>query len=83
MIMPIIKRSKEPMFKLKGLRAERGYTQQLVANFLGISSATYCRKENGMQEFSMYEIDALLGIFDIKYEDIFVRNAALTICETR
>ena len=71
MIRPVFERKITPILKLKGLRAERGYSQQIVANLLGISTATYCRKENGIKDFSRYEIEALLKVFDIKYDDLF------------
>lgn len=58
--------------KLKAKRAEFGYTQQDVAEKLGIAVPTYIHKENGDTLFNLNEIKKLLIIFDCKFEDIFL-----------
>lgn len=71
MFLPAVEEKKKPILKLKGLRAEYGFTQSYVAEMLGISPATYSRKENGIQEFNRREIELLLCIFRMKYDDVF------------
>lgn len=53
-------RNLRPILKLKGLRAERAVTQSEIANILGISTATYNRKENGLGQF-----DGIVNIFAV------------------
>ena len=67
-----INRRKKNVSKVRGLRAEQGYTQNYMAELIEISVATYCRKERGIQDFTNREIGIILREFDKKYEDIFV-----------
>lgn len=71
MFLSVGEQKSKPILKLKGLRAEYGFTQSYVAEALGISPATYSRKENGIQEFNRREIEVLLCIFRLKYDDVF------------
>ena len=65
-------RGKKNISKVRGLRAEQGYTQSHMAEFIEVSVATYCRKERGVQDFTNREIGIILRVFDKKYEDVFV-----------
>lgn len=59
--------------KLRYYRKLKGYnTQNLIAKDLGISGTTYSLKENGSREFTEKEINKLLRLLDVKYEDIFL-----------
>ena len=60
-----------PLRRLKGLRAERLLTQADIAKSLGISKATYNRKENGVCQFGILEINKLLYLFQVPYEELF------------
>lgn len=64
-------KTEETRLKLMKFRAQKGWTRQKLAYLIGISPPTYSRKENGLQDFYRHEIDALLKLFDCKYEDIF------------
>ena len=64
-------KNNRPIYKLKGLRAEHGYTQEQIADKLCISKATYARKENGICQFGADEISKLIDIFNVNYEYIF------------
>lgn len=66
------KRNLKPILKLKGLRAERMITQCDIADILGISTATYNRKENGIGRFDAHEIAVLVEFFSVKFEDVFL-----------
>jgi len=70
----MLKKNKKnkPLIKLKGMRAERLMTQEEIADILGISTATYNRKENGNGSFTANEISVILEVFKVKYEDIFL-----------
>lgn len=70
--MKSIKKDSKPVLKLKGLRAERMVTQFDIANILGISTATYNRKENGLGRFDANEIAVLVEYFNVKFEDVFL-----------
>lgn len=70
--MKVTNRDYKPIVKLKGLRAERMISQSVVADILGISSATYNRKENGLGRFDANEISLLVELFGVKFEDIFL-----------
>lgn len=60
--------------KLKGLRAEKGYNQTQVAEYIGISITSYCNKENGKEEFTYPEIAKLIELFKVTFEDIFLHT---------
>ncbi|OQB14693.1 MAG: Helix-turn-helix domain protein [Firmicutes bacterium ADurb.Bin193] len=66
------KRELKPIAKLKGLRAEKMITQCDIAGILGISTATYNRKEKGLGRFDANEIAILVELFGVKFEDIFL-----------
>lgn len=59
------------LVKLRGKRVEKGYSQADLAKLLGISTNAYNLKETGKREFRMSEINLLLELLDITYEDIF------------
>ncbi|VEE82196.1 helix-turn-helix transcriptional regulator [Enterococcus hirae] len=51
--------------RLKGLRAEREMTQADMAQLLGMTTATYRRKENGQRSFTLQDVakaQQVLGI---------------------
>ncbi len=57
--------------KLKGKRVEKGLTQKKMAELLNIETATYTRKEKGIRQFRLDEINKILEILQCKFEDIF------------
>ncbi|MCK8825545.1 helix-turn-helix transcriptional regulator [Fuchsiella alkaliacetigena] len=61
--------------KLKATRKEHGVTQEDMAEVLGISTSSYCDKENGLSEFKQSEIDNILDLFSVEYEKIFCKNS--------
>ncbi len=70
--------SDKAQLKLKSLRVNYNITQDDMAQLLNISVQTYNKKENGKSEFTQSEINKILSLFDVKYEEIFfnenVRN---------
>ncbi len=57
--------------KLKGIRVSKGYTQEVLAEELGISTKTYNRKELGIIEFNRKEIAQLIEILDLDDKEVF------------
>lgn len=62
-------------WKLKGIRAERGLTQEKMSELVDMERATYTRKENGHAKFYVDEVNRILDVLDCKYEDIFLPQA--------
>ncbi|WP_430885231.1 helix-turn-helix transcriptional regulator [Fusibacter sp. JL216-2] len=56
---------------LRGLRAKYKMNQENMAEILGISIATYQRKENGDSQFSLKEAYAIANFFEKSIDDIF------------
>lgn len=60
--------------KLKGIRYEKGYTMQDMADRLGISKNCYFKKENGFTDFYLDEVKRILEIFNCNFNDIFFES---------
>lgn len=58
-------------WRLKGARAEAGLTQEAVAAYLGISTPTYCKRENNKIPFIQPEVNKLILLFGKTYEELF------------
>jgi len=58
------------MQKLKGIRAEHMLSQERIADMLGISTATYNRKENGKIDFTLPEALKILEVFEVELDRI-------------
>lgn len=56
--------------KLKGIRVTKGYTQEVLADKLGMSTKTYNRKELGMIEFNRRELSLLIDLLDLTLEQV-------------
>ena len=56
--------------KLRIYRAEAKLSQQEVADAIHISKSKYCRMENGDAIPDAYELDALLALFNVSYEEM-------------
>ena len=57
--------------KLRGMRYEKGYSMQDMAEILNITKNCYFRKEKGYTDFNLSEVRRILELFDCNYEDIF------------
>ena len=51
------------------LRDKYKYSQQQVANAIGVSKSTYCRYEKGASTMGTDEISSILSLYDISYEE--------------
>ena len=60
--------------KLVGKRNEKKYTQQKMADMIGISKNNYNLKENGKLDFSLVEVKKILNILNCSYDEIFNDN---------
>lgn len=56
--------------KLRIYRAESKLSQQEVADTIHISKSKYCRMENGTATPNADELNALLSLFNISYEEM-------------
>lgn len=56
---------------LKESRKEKGWTQQEVANFLGISREKYNKVECGKAEPTLHEADMLAACFAVTIYELF------------
>ena len=59
--------------KLRGLRAEKNYTIEKVANDTGINKDTICRYENSNVSMQLWILDKLVTFYDSSL-DIFFKE---------
>ena len=62
--------------KLKELRAERGCSQKVVADFLGCSTVVYSRYETGAREPSSDTLSKLASFFGVTVDYLLGREEA-------
>ncbi len=62
------------MSKVKELRENAGLKQDFMAEMLGISSANYCKKENGAIKYSLPEAKKIADYFGRSIEEIFFND---------
>ena len=67
--------------RLKAKRVERGFTQEELAKKLGMNTATYNRKELGIVDFTLGEIQDLMYYLDCEFNDIFFKKDVANKCE--
>ena len=56
---------------LKCLRSKFGFSQQHIADYLGISKTSYHNKETGEREFKLNECKKISELFSMKIDEIF------------
>lgn len=57
-------------FLLKGIRVSKGFTQSIVAKNIGMTTATYCRKEMGKRDFTTDEVRKLSIFLDLNFQQV-------------
>ena len=57
--------------KLIEARKNKDYSQECMADFLKISTSSYCRKENGILKIANYEWKKLAEYLEVSIEDIY------------
>lgn len=62
---------KKVNYKLKSLRVERNLTQENISKYIGVHEATYNRKEQGINKFSLEEAKKISILFNLPIETIF------------
>lgn len=60
------------MLKFKGFCAERGIKQKEIADLLGITVTSVCRKLNGNESFTIKQIKILCEHYKISAEEYFL-----------
>lgn len=58
--------SSKPVDYLKDLRIKRGYTQQEVADFLGVTKATISKYEKGQRQINHEYIEKLAELYGVE-----------------
>lgn len=56
--------------ELRILRIKHDFTQEDVAKKLGISKATYCKKEKGEIAFSLKDIKKIKSLYNLTTENV-------------
>ena len=59
---------------LEKLRKESGYTQQQMANFLGIKQPSYARYEDGTTEPNLERLCIIADTFDVSVDYLLGRK---------
>lgn len=59
--------------KLRSARAEKDLTQTQLAKLIGMSPATYCKKEQGQSDFYIREAYKICEVLDKRPDEIFFR----------
>lgn len=54
---------------LKAKRVLNGINQSEIAKVLNICTYSYCKKENGTQDFTQSEIKKLINFFNLSMEE--------------
>lgn len=62
---------KVPNAILKGLRAQRGLSQEAMAKVLGMSETSYVSKENGKRDWKSSEMFMMRKFFKCSMDSIF------------
>lgn len=60
---------------LRSYRARAGYTQDKVAEILGISRITYCDYEVNPQKVKVEMLQQIADVLNCKLSDFFVENS--------
>ena len=61
----------KPKIDLKELRKNRGWTQVQAAAELGFCRSYVSVVENGKQNSSVEMMNAIIRVFDVRYEDFY------------
>lgn len=55
--------------KLRGRMAEKGFTQEAIAQMVGMSPNSFCNKITGKNEFRQSEMRLIMSVLDIPLSD--------------
>ena len=64
---------------IKVLRSLRGYTQEEVADAIGITARTYCKKEQNPDLFTIGELKKLSIFLQVKEEIFFKKELTVAV----
>lgn len=62
------------IINLRFLRKKQEYTQQEIADRLGINRTTYTKWETGVCELGLKSIERLCNLLDVDYNTLFQRR---------
>lgn len=63
---------------IKGIRILRGYTQEDVADAIGMTVRTYCKKESNPMTFTIAEIQRLSVFLNVNEEIFFKKEVTIS-----
>lgn len=64
---------------IKGIRTLRGYTQEDVADAIGMTVRTYCKKESNPTTFTIAEIQRLSIFLNVNEEIFFKKEVTISV----
>ena len=59
---------------LRTFRANRGYTQEMLADLLGISQATYSKLENNERKIDLDLIQKIAVVYEVDMRELLIDN---------
>jgi transcriptional regulator with XRE-family HTH domain len=62
---------KKAWIDLRKLRTEHGLIQEEASEKMGVTRAYLSAIENGRRDFSLRMIQAIIRVFNVKYEDFY------------
>lgn len=65
--------------KLQEIRIKKGYSQEEIADLLGMTQPNYSRKENGITRIPPKEWEFIARKLDVNVEDIFEQDETTVI----
>ncbi|MFT4032816.1 MAG: helix-turn-helix transcriptional regulator [Siphonobacter sp.] len=65
--------------KIRQIRLEKGYSQEVMAEELGISATAYGDVERGKTELTVSRLEQILQILHLTYESFFATQATETV----
>lgn len=65
--------------KLQEVRIRKGYSQDEIADLLGMTQPNYSRKENGITRITRQEWEFIARKLDVNIEDIFEQDETTVI----
>lgn len=66
---------------VKQARRSIGYTQKEMADKLGISQATYLKKERDVGQFKLGELVTICGITGVAFKDLILPQDLINVTE--
>lgn len=66
--------------KLVEFRKNAGLNQEQIATFLGVERSTYAKMETGERKMTTLQVDRVLNLYGLEYDDIEEKNVTSPLC---